>query len=91
MSPTLDHDLDSSIPWAVRLSALAVDARIVEAVQGPASSVVEHEPRVTEFARAFIEPSGAHQALAVSSAAAALRVALVAISLAGGDDVILPS
>ena len=48
-------------------------------------------PRVKEFEAAFARYIGAGQAVAVSSCTAALHLALAAIGIAEGDEVILPT
>ncbi|HTR48125.1 MAG TPA: DegT/DnrJ/EryC1/StrS aminotransferase family protein [Verrucomicrobiae bacterium] len=48
-------------------------------------------PRVKEFEARFAEYTGAHHAVAVSSCTAALHLALAAIGLREGDEVILPT
>ncbi|MCM2423065.1 DegT/DnrJ/EryC1/StrS family aminotransferase [Streptomyces sp. RKAG293] len=55
------------------------------------SGWVAQGPRVAEFERAFAERVGAGHAIAVSSCTAALHLALVALGLGPGDEVVVPS
>ena len=55
------------------------------------SGWVSQGPRVAEFERQFAEYTGAAHAIAVSSCTTALHLALVAVGVKPGDEVICPS
>jgi perosamine synthetase len=55
------------------------------------SGWVAQGPRVAAFERAFAERVGAEHGIAVSSCTAALHLALVALGLGPGDEVVVPS
>ena len=55
------------------------------------SGWVSQGPRVAEFERRFAEYVGAAHAIAVSSCTTALHLALVAVGVRPGDEVICPS
>jgi perosamine synthetase len=55
------------------------------------SGWVAQGPRVAEFEAAFAERVGAEHAVAVSSCTTALHLALVALGIGAGDEVIVPS
>ena len=63
-------------------------AAVAEVVR---SGWVAQGPRVAEFERAFAARTGAGHGVAVSSCTAALHLALHAIGIARGDEVIVPS
>lgn len=72
------------MPW---LGAEEADAAAAAVLSG----WVAQGPRVAEFERAFAERVGAEHAVAVSSCTAALHLALVALGLGPGDEVVVPS
>ncbi|MFI8520291.1 aminotransferase class I/II-fold pyridoxal phosphate-dependent enzyme [Streptomyces sp. NPDC085481] len=55
------------------------------------SGWVAQGPRVAEFERAFAERVGARHGVAVSSCTTALHLALLALGLGPGDEVVVPS
>jgi perosamine synthetase len=61
------------------------------AVAAIRSGWVSQGPRVAEFERAVADYVGAGQAVATSSCTSALHLALVALGIGPGDEVILPS
>jgi len=73
-----------SIPWLGQEEAAA-------AAEAVASGWVAQGPRVAAFEHAFAERVEAHHAVAVSSGTAGLHMALVALELGRGDEVIVPS
>ena len=72
------------VPWLGEAEAEAA----AEAVR---SGWVAQGPRVAAFERAFAERVGAEHAVAVSSCTTALHLALVALGLGPGDEVVVPS
>ena len=72
------------IPWLGEEEAQAA----ADAVR---SGWVAQGPRVAEFERAFAERVGAEHGIAVSSCTAALHLALIALGLGPGDEVVVPS
>ncbi|MDF9816951.1 DegT/DnrJ/EryC1/StrS family aminotransferase [Streptomyces sp. SPB162] len=72
------------MPWLGEEEANAAAAAVL-------SGWVAQGPRVAEFERAFAERVGAEHAIAVSSCTAALHLALVALGLGPGDEVVVPS
>ncbi|MEZ0090338.1 DegT/DnrJ/EryC1/StrS family aminotransferase [Streptacidiphilus sp. EB129] len=72
------------IPWLGEEEAQAA----ADAVR---SGWVAQGPRVAEFERAFAERVGAEHAVAVSSCTTALHLALIALELGPGDEVVVPS
>ncbi|MCZ4119409.1 DegT/DnrJ/EryC1/StrS family aminotransferase [Streptomyces sp. H39-S7] len=72
------------MPWLGEEEANAAAAAVL-------SGWVAQGPRVAEFERAFAERVGAEHAIAVSSCTAALHLALVALGLGAGDEVVVPS
>ena len=72
------------LPWLGEAEAEAA----AEAVR---SGWVAQGPRVAAFERAFAERVGAEHAVAVSSCTTALHLALVALGLGPGDEVVVPS
>ena len=72
------------VPWLGEEEAEAA----AEAVR---SGWVAQGPRVAAFERAFAERVGAEHAVAVSSCTTALHLALVALGLGPGDEVVVPS
>lgn len=81
---------DSS--WLVPLSDVEGDDELVAAVTAAVrSGWWSAGPRVAEFERAFGEFTGAKHVMAVSSCTAALHLALLALSVGPGDEVVTPS
>jgi perosamine synthetase len=72
------------VPWLGEEEAAAA----AEAVR---SGWVAQGPRVAEFERAFAAEVGAAHGVAVSSGTAALHLGLVALGIAAGDEVVVPS
>jgi dTDP-4-amino-4,6-dideoxygalactose transaminase len=61
------------------------------AAEAVASGWIAQGPRVREFEKAFAAAIGAPHAVAVSSCTAALHLALIAVGIGPGDEVIVPS
>ncbi|MDQ0597216.1 dTDP-4-amino-4,6-dideoxygalactose transaminase [Streptomyces canus] len=72
------------IPWLGEEEAKAASDAVL-------SGWVAQGPRVAAFERAFAERVGAEHAVAVSSCTTALHLALVALGLGPGDEVVVPS
>ncbi|MFD5622205.1 DegT/DnrJ/EryC1/StrS family aminotransferase [Streptomyces yangpuensis] len=72
------------VPWLGEEEAKAAADAVL-------SGWVAQGPRVAEFERAFAERVGAEHGIAVSSCTTALHLALVALDLGPGDEVIVPS
>ncbi|MFI8360310.1 DegT/DnrJ/EryC1/StrS family aminotransferase [Streptomyces sp. NPDC085612] len=72
------------VPWLGEEEARAAADAVL-------SGWVAQGPRVAEFERAFAERVGAGHAVAVSSCTTALHLALLALELEPGDEVIVPS
>ncbi|MFC1419629.1 DegT/DnrJ/EryC1/StrS family aminotransferase [Streptacidiphilus cavernicola] len=72
------------IPWLGEEEAKAASDAVL-------SGWVAQGPRVAAFERAFAERVGAEHGIAVSSCTTALHLALVALDLGPGDEVIVPS
>jgi dTDP-4-amino-4,6-dideoxygalactose transaminase len=71
-------------PWLGDEEAAAAAAAV-------ASGWVAQGPRVEEFEKAFAAAIGADYAVAVSSCTAALHLALIAVGIGPGDEVVVPS
>jgi dTDP-4-amino-4,6-dideoxygalactose transaminase len=71
-------------PWLGQEEAAA-------AAEAVASGWIAQGPRVQEFEEAFAAAVGAPHAVAVSSCTAALHLALIAVGIGPGDEVIVPS
>jgi perosamine synthetase len=71
-------------PWLGQEEAAA-------AAEAVASGWIAQGPRVQEFEEAFAAAFGAPHAVAVSSCTAALHLALIAVGIGPGDEVIVPS
>ena len=67
------------------------DGEIAEVVDTLRSGWLTTGPKVQRFQRAFAESIGARHALAVNSATAALHLALEAVGITRGDDVVIPT
>jgi perosamine synthetase len=72
------------IPWLGEEEARAASDAVL-------SGWVAQGPRVAEFERAFAEQVGAEHGIAVSSCTTALHLALIALGLGPGDEVVVPS
>ncbi|MFI1722082.1 DegT/DnrJ/EryC1/StrS family aminotransferase [Streptomyces sp. NPDC020489] len=72
------------IPWLGAEEAQAASEAVL-------SGWVAQGPRVAAFERTFAERVGAEHAVAVSSCTTALHLALVALGLGPGDEVVVPS
>ncbi|MGW5847204.1 DegT/DnrJ/EryC1/StrS family aminotransferase [Streptomyces sp. NPDC055254] len=72
------------VPWLGEEEARA-------AAEAVLSGWVAQGPRVAEFERAFAERVGAAHGIAVSSCTTALHLALIALGLGPGDEVVVPS
>jgi dTDP-4-amino-4,6-dideoxygalactose transaminase len=72
------------VPWLGEEEARAAADAVL-------SGWVAQGPRVAEFERAFAEKVGAEHGVAVSSCTTALHLALVALGLGPGDEVVVPS
>jgi perosamine synthetase len=72
------------VPWLGEAEAQAAADAVL-------SGWVAQGPRVAEFERAFAERVGAAHGIAVSSCTTALHLALVALDLGPGDEVVVPS
>ncbi|MEU8839150.1 DegT/DnrJ/EryC1/StrS family aminotransferase [Streptomyces roseus] len=72
------------IPWLGEEEARAASEAVL-------SGWVAQGPRVAAFERAFAERVGAEHGIAVSSCTTALHLALIALGLGPGDEVIVPS
>jgi perosamine synthetase len=84
MSPTAMMNIPIARPSFGQLEEEAV----IEVLR---SGWVSQGPRVAEFERRFAEYVGAAHAIAVSSCTTALHLALVAVGVGPGDEVICPS
>lgn len=78
--------------WKARLSELAFDEKelggVLDAID---SHWITAGPRTEAFEKAFAELTGATEAVAVSNGTAALFLALKAIDIGPGDEVLCPS
>ncbi|MFJ9645554.1 DegT/DnrJ/EryC1/StrS family aminotransferase [Streptomyces sp. NPDC004244] len=72
------------IPWLGEEEARAAADAVL-------SGWVAQGPRVAEFERAFADRVGAEHGIAVSSCTTALHLALIALDLGPGDEVVVPS
>jgi dTDP-4-amino-4,6-dideoxygalactose transaminase len=76
----------------VPLADVLVDAELTDAVvQTLQSGWWSMGPRVAEFEQAFAEAVGANHAFAVANGTAALHLALLALDIGPGDEVVVPS
>ena len=79
-------------PWAVPLADVLVDDELRAAVDEVISSGWwSMGPKVLEFEAAFAEFCAVPHALAVANGTAALTIALRAVGVEPGDDVVVPS
>jgi perosamine synthetase len=82
----------SELHWRVPLSDIRVDDELADAVlETVRSGWWSMGPRVEELEREFAAFCGAKHALAVANGTASLHLALLAVGLAPGDEVIVPS
>ncbi len=82
----------SSPQWKVPLSDVVGDPELVEAAADAVrSGWWSSGPRVAELEQAFAEYTGARHAIALSNGTAALHLALLALGIGAGDEVITPS
>jgi dTDP-4-amino-4,6-dideoxygalactose transaminase len=78
--------------WKARLSELAFDETEFEGVLKTLESAwITAGPRTQAFERAFAELTGTAEAIAVSNGTAALFLALKALGIGPGDEVLCPS
>jgi dTDP-4-amino-4,6-dideoxygalactose transaminase len=78
--------------WKARLSELEFDEKELSGVLDAIDSEwITAGPRTQEFEKAFAELTGATDAVAVSNGTAALFLALKAIDIGPGDEVLCPS
>jgi dTDP-4-amino-4,6-dideoxygalactose transaminase len=78
--------------WKARLSELEFDEKELEGVLDTIDSEwITAGPRTQRFEEAFAELTGATEAVAVSNGTAALFLALKAINIGPGDEVLCPS
>jgi len=78
--------------WQVPLTDLSITEADVEAVLDCLrGGWLTMGPRTQQFEAAFAEYSGAEHAVAVSSGTAALHLAMLALGIGPGDEVILPA
>jgi dTDP-4-amino-4,6-dideoxygalactose transaminase len=80
--------LSKTVPVARPSFGVAEENAVLEVLR---SGWVSQGPRVAEFERRFAEYVGAPDAVAVSSCTTALHLALVAIGVKPGDEVLCPS
>ena len=78
--------------WKARLSELEFDetelAGVLDAID---SEWITAGPRTLAFEKAFAELTGATEAVAVTNGTAALFLALKALDIGPGDEVLVPS
>jgi len=78
--------------WKVQLFELNYDEREVRAVEEVVrSGWITMGPKTSEFESAFQTQLGGHRCTAVSSGTAALHLAVLALDLGPGDEVIVPA
>src|SRR5437868_13934552 len=78
--------------WNARLSELEFDERELSAVLDALDSEwITAGPRTEAFEKAFAELTGTSEAVAVSNGTAALFLALRALGIGPGDEVLCPS
>ena len=82
----------TEVAWRVPLSDVIVDDELADAALGVVrSGWWSMGPQVQEFEGDFASFCGAKHALAVANGTASLHLALLAVGLAPGDEVIVPS
>jgi dTDP-4-amino-4,6-dideoxygalactose transaminase len=84
MTTTATFSIPVMRPW---IGAAEADA----AAAAVASGWLAQGPRVAAFETAFAQAVGAREAVAVSSCTTGLHLALVALGIGAGDDVVVPS
>src|SRR5205085_9789714 len=78
--------------WKARLSELEFDEKELESVLDAIDSEwITAGPRTQAFEKAFAELTGASDAVAVTNGTAALFLALKALDIGPGDEVLCPS
>src|SRR5262245_39628759 len=78
--------------WKARLSELEFDEReLAQVVDAIDSEWITSGPRTQAFEKAFANLTGTSEAVAVSNGTAALHLALKAIGIGPGDEVLVPS
>src|SRR5947209_2278083 len=78
--------------WKARLSELEFDEReLTEVLDTLDSAWITAGPRTQAFEKAFAELIGTAEAIAVSNGTAALFLALKALGIGPGDEVLCPS
>src|SRR3989442_9093696 len=78
--------------WKARLSELEFDDReLTEVLDTLDSAWITAGPRTQAFEKAFAELIGTAEAIAVSNGTAALFLALKALGIGPGDEVLCPS
>ena len=78
--------------WKARLSELEFDEReLAEVLEAIDSEWITSGPRTEAFEKAFAKVAGTADAVAVSNGTAALFLALKAIGIGPGDEVLVPS
>src|SRR3989454_3343904 len=78
--------------WKARLSELEFDERELEGVLNTLDSAwITAGPRTEAFEKAFADLSGTSDAIAVSNGTAALFLALKALGIGPGDEVLCPA
>jgi dTDP-4-amino-4,6-dideoxygalactose transaminase len=78
--------------WHTRLSELEFDEREISAIQETIDSGwITSGPRTEAFEKAFAQFCGTTEAVAVSNGTAALLLALKALDIGPGDEVLVPS
>jgi dTDP-4-amino-4,6-dideoxygalactose transaminase len=89
---SLDSAAMADAAWTIPLSDLAVDDELLAAAhEALASGWWTMGPRVEELETAFAEYCGIEHALAVANGTAALHIALLALDVGPGDEVVVPS
>jgi len=84
--------MTSAIAYRIPLFDLAFDEREYDAVlQTLRERWISMGPKTEEFERRFAEKVGAPHAVAVSNCTAALHLALLAVGVGRGDEVVVPS
>jgi dTDP-4-amino-4,6-dideoxygalactose transaminase len=82
----------AAVGWQVPLADILVDDELYDAVAGAVGSGWwSMGPQVEDFEQEFASFCGARHALAVSNGSAALHLALLAVGIAPGDEVLVPS
>src|ERR1041385_1264025 len=84
----MTHKRSSFLPYC---QPLIGDAEIEEVVDSIRSGWVTTGPKVKKFEQAFAEEVGCKHAVAMNSCTAALHVALAALGIGPGDEVIVPT